>query len=74
MIINNILPAMKLSQCKHKVNKVIKSLLPNPVVAVLSSGSEEKVAKIFPKIIQTDKKQIFSFPILLRSFFLKYPE
>lgn len=60
-----------------------RSLLPNTVlllllllvVVVLGSGSEEKVAKIFPKIIQTVKKLIFSFPILLRSFcFSKYPE
>lgn len=36
---------------------------------LLDSRSEEKVAKIFPKIIQAVKKQIFCFPILLMSFF-----
>lgn len=62
------------SRFYFQANKLIGSLLPN---TVMSSGSEEKVAKIFPKIIQTDKKQIFSFPILLGSFcyfFLEYPE
>lgn len=36
---------------------------------VLDSRSEEKVAKIFPKIIQAVKKQMFCFPILLMCFF-----
>lgn len=44
------------------------SVLPNTVLLV-GSGSEEKVAKICPKIIQNVKKGIFSFPILLQSFF-----
>lgn len=35
------------------------------------SGSEENVAKTFPKIIQTVKKRIVAFPILLRRLFLK---
>lgn len=57
----------KVSQDKHTDGW----LLPNTLPLVVGSGSEEKVAKMFPKIIQTVKKQIFSFPILLRSFFSK---
>lgn len=46
-------------------------LLPNsvglPVLLLMAvgSGSVEKVAKTFPKIIQAVKKLMFSFPILL---------
>lgn len=50
-------------------------LLPNsvrlPVVLLMAvgSGSVEKVAKTFPKIIQAVKKLMFSFPILLSLLF-----
>lgn len=64
---NNIL-TKKFSQEEH----IDRSVLPN-TVSVVGSGPEEKVAKIFPKIIQTVKKVIFSFPILLSFFAKKYP-
>lgn len=50
-------------------------LLPNsvglPVLLLMAvgSGSVEKVAKTFPKIIQAVKKLMFSFPILLSQLF-----
>lgn len=50
-------------------------LLPNsvglPVLLLMAvgSGSVEKVAKTFPKIIQAVKKLMFSFPILLSLLF-----
>lgn len=47
-------------------NYTDRSFLPNSVLLV-GSGSVEKVAKIFPKIKQSVKKVIFSFPILLRN-------
>lgn len=49
-------------------------LLVEVVMVMVGSGSVEKVAKIFPKIIQAVKKVMLSFPILLRRLFVKCVE
>lgn len=64
-LINYLATTLRIVKKEIKSTVLILSLLPNTEL-VVSSGSEQKMAKIFPKSIQAVKKRMFSFPILLQ--------